>query len=60
MASVSEAPKTSAAMARMLDPGYRSAASQTARYAGTRWTFEHHYRALLDVFAEVRMIKRAA
>jgi len=21
---------------------------------GNRWTFEHHYRALLDVFGEVR------
>src|SRR5262245_14494219 len=53
-------PALSAALARMLDPGYRSTASQAARQTGTRWTFEHHYRALLDVFAEVRTIKRAA
>ena len=29
-------------------------------YAAARWTFEHHYRALLDVFREVRRAKRAA
>jgi UDP-glucose:(heptosyl)LPS alpha-1,3-glucosyltransferase len=55
-----DAPALAAAMGRMLDPGYRLAASQAARQAGNRWTFEHHYRALLDVFAEVRTIKRAA
>jgi UDP-glucose:(heptosyl)LPS alpha-1,3-glucosyltransferase len=47
-------------IARMLNPGYRRAASQAAREAAGRWTFEHHYRALLSVFAEVRAAKRAA
>jgi UDP-glucose:(heptosyl)LPS alpha-1,3-glucosyltransferase len=55
-----DAAELAAAMSRMLDHGYRAAASQAARQAGTRWTFEHHYRALLDVFAEVRAVKRAA
>ena len=55
-----DAPALAAALVRMLDPGYRSAASQVARQTGTRWTFEHHYRALFEVFAEVRTIKRAA
>lgn len=50
----------SAAMAQMLDRGYRSAAAQAARQASARWTFEHHYRALLDVFGEARTLKRAA
>ena len=49
-----------AAIARMLDPAYRRSASQSAREAAGRWTFEHHYRALLAVFAEVRAAKRAA
>jgi UDP-glucose:(heptosyl)LPS alpha-1,3-glucosyltransferase len=49
-----------AAMTRMLDHGYRATASQAARQTGNRWTFEHHYRALLDVFGEVRAIKQAA
>ena len=49
-----------AAMARFLDHGYRAAAAQAARQTGTRWTFEHHYRALLDVFGEARTLKRAA
>jgi UDP-glucose:(heptosyl)LPS alpha-1,3-glucosyltransferase len=49
-----------AAISRMLDPAYRRSASQSAREAAGRWTFEHHYRALLEVFAEVRAAKRAA
>ena len=55
-----DAPALAAAMAKLLDRGYRAAASQAARQTGTRWTFEHHYRALLDVFGEVRRAKRAA
>ena len=55
-----DAPATAAALTRMLDRGYRVAASQAARQAAGRWTFEHHYRALLDVFGEVRRTKRAA
>ena len=49
-----------AAITRMLDPVYRRSASQSAREAASRWTFEHHSRALLDVFAEVRAAKQAA
>jgi UDP-glucose:(heptosyl)LPS alpha-1,3-glucosyltransferase len=49
-----------AAMTRMLDRRYLRDASAAARVAGTRWTFEHHYQALLDVFAEVRRAKHAA
>ena len=55
-----DAPALAAAMASMRDYGYRAAASSAARQAGNRWTFEHHYRALLDVFGEVRQVKRAA
>ncbi len=55
-----DAPALAAAMAKMLDRGYRSTASQAARQTGNRWTFEHHYRALLNVFSEVRQLKRAA
>jgi UDP-glucose:(heptosyl)LPS alpha-1,3-glucosyltransferase len=55
-----DAPALAAAMTRLFDHGTRSAASQAARQTGNRWTFEHHYRALLDVFGEVRRTKRAA
>jgi UDP-glucose:(heptosyl)LPS alpha-1,3-glucosyltransferase len=55
-----DAAELGAALAAMLDPGHRAAAQQAARQAGNRWTFENHYRALLDVFAEVRRTKRAA
>jgi UDP-glucose:(heptosyl)LPS alpha-1,3-glucosyltransferase len=48
------------AMSRMLDRGYRASAAQAARQTGNRWTFDQHYRALLDVFGEVRRSKRAA
>ena len=49
-----------AAMARMLDHGYRVSASQAARQSGNCWTFEHHYRAMLEVFGEMRRMKWAA
>jgi UDP-glucose:(heptosyl)LPS alpha-1,3-glucosyltransferase len=49
-----------AAMARMSDRGYMREASAAARATGNKWTFDHHYRALLDVFSEVRRSRRAA
>jgi UDP-glucose:(heptosyl)LPS alpha-1,3-glucosyltransferase len=55
-----DAPALAAALGRMADHTYRSAASQAARQTGTQWTFEHHYRALLDVLAEARTTRRAA
>lgn len=55
-----DAPALAGAVTRMLDPGYRSAAAQAARQTGTRWTFEHHYRALLNVFGEAHRTKLAA
>jgi UDP-glucose:(heptosyl)LPS alpha-1,3-glucosyltransferase len=54
------APALAEAMTRMLDRGYLREASAAARIAGTKWTFEHHYRALLEVFTEVRRVKQAA
>jgi UDP-glucose:(heptosyl)LPS alpha-1,3-glucosyltransferase len=55
-----DAPALGAAMARFTDRGYRAEASSAARQTGTKWTFEQHYQALLDVFGEVRKTKRAA
>jgi UDP-glucose:(heptosyl)LPS alpha-1,3-glucosyltransferase len=55
-----DAPTLAAAMTAFTDHGSRASASAAARQTGTRWTFEHHYRALLDVFGEVRTMKRAA
>jgi UDP-glucose:(heptosyl)LPS alpha-1,3-glucosyltransferase len=55
-----DAAALAAALTAMTDRAYRTAASQAARATGNRWTFEHHYRALLDVFGEVRKTKRAA
>ena len=55
-----DAPALASAMYRFTDRGYRAGASSAARQTGTKWTFEHHYQALLDVFGEVRRTKKAA
>jgi hypothetical protein len=34
--------------------------ASAARRAAQQWTFEHHYRAMLGVFAEAAARKRAA
>jgi UDP-glucose:(heptosyl)LPS alpha-1,3-glucosyltransferase len=47
-------------LTKMCDRGYRSEAAVAARQTGLKWTFEHHYQALLDVFHDVRRIKHAA
>jgi UDP-glucose:(heptosyl)LPS alpha-1,3-glucosyltransferase len=49
-----------AALYRFTDRNYRAEASSAARQTGTKWTFEHHYQALLSVFGEVRRTKQAA
>jgi UDP-glucose:(heptosyl)LPS alpha-1,3-glucosyltransferase len=55
-----DAPMLAAAMVRFTERSYRAEASSAARQTGAKWTFEHHYQALLDVFAEVRRTKQAA
>jgi UDP-glucose:(heptosyl)LPS alpha-1,3-glucosyltransferase len=55
-----DAPALAGAMARFTDRTFRAEASTAARLTGTKWTFEHHYQALLDVFGEVRKTKQAA
>jgi UDP-glucose:(heptosyl)LPS alpha-1,3-glucosyltransferase len=47
-------------MAEMLDPARRAACAEAARRAMSRWTFEHHYRQMLAVFAEAAARRRAA
>ena len=48
------------AMTQLLDPGRRAACGQAARRAAAGWTFEHHYRQLMQVFTEAAERKRAA
>lgn len=48
------------AMKQLLDPGRRAACAQAARRTAAQWTFEHHYRQMLNVFAEAAARKRAA
>ena len=45
-------------MAHLLDPRRRSACGQAARRAASNWTFEHHYRQLLEVLMEASARKR--
>ena len=55
-----DAPALGGAIAQMLDPDYRTAAAEAARRKAAQWTFEHHYRALQEVFADVQRRKQAA
>lgn len=54
------AAELAASMHRFTDRTYRAESSAAARQTGNKWTFEHHYQALLDVFGEVRATKKAA
>jgi UDP-glucose:(heptosyl)LPS alpha-1,3-glucosyltransferase len=47
-------------MRQLLDPIRRADCAQAARRTAARWTFEHHYRQMLDVFGEAAARKRAA
>ncbi|HMF18511.1 MAG TPA: glycosyltransferase family 4 protein, partial [Gemmataceae bacterium] len=47
-------------LAQMLDPGRRVTCAQAARKTAATWTFEHHYRQLLQVFQQTAAIKQAA
>jgi len=47
-------------MLQLLDPERRAARAQAARQAASRWTFEDHYRQMLQVFAEAAARKQAA
>jgi UDP-glucose:(heptosyl)LPS alpha-1,3-glucosyltransferase len=48
------------AMGQLLDPARRAACAQAARRTAAGWTFEQHYRQLLQVFAEAAARRRAA
>jgi UDP-glucose:(heptosyl)LPS alpha-1,3-glucosyltransferase len=47
-------------LTQFLDAGRRSLCAQAARRISAQWTFEHHYRQLLDVFNEAMARKKAA
>jgi UDP-glucose:(heptosyl)LPS alpha-1,3-glucosyltransferase len=47
-------------LAQLLDPARRAGCAQAARRTAAQWTFEHHYRQMLQVFAEAAARKRAA
>jgi UDP-glucose:(heptosyl)LPS alpha-1,3-glucosyltransferase len=47
-------------LTQMLDPARRLACARAARRTGSQWTFEHHYRQMLAVFADAAARKHAA
>jgi UDP-glucose:(heptosyl)LPS alpha-1,3-glucosyltransferase len=47
-------------LGQMLDPARRASCAQAARRTAAQWTFEHHYREMLAVFAEAVARKRVA
>jgi UDP-glucose:(heptosyl)LPS alpha-1,3-glucosyltransferase len=47
-------------MAQMLDPGRRHAFAHAARRTAAQWTFEQHYRQLMNVLSDVAQRKQAA
>lgn len=48
------------AIRRISDPGFRSRAAMAARVAASAWTFEHHYRGLLQICKDQQALRRAA
>ena len=52
--------RLAACLTQLLDPARRSACAQGARRTAAQWTFEHHYRQMLAVFAEAAARKQAA
>jgi hypothetical protein len=45
---------------QLLEPSRRLACASAARRTSGNWTFEHHYREMLRVFAEAAIRKREA
>ncbi len=52
--------RLAACMVQLFDPNRRAAFAQAARRTAAKWTFEHHYRQLLGVFAAAMARKEAA
>jgi UDP-glucose:(heptosyl)LPS alpha-1,3-glucosyltransferase len=47
-------------LAQMLDPARRRACAQAARRTAAQWTFEHHYRQMVQTLEEVIRRKQVA
>jgi UDP-glucose:(heptosyl)LPS alpha-1,3-glucosyltransferase len=55
-----DAEELAGCMRQLLDPARRSACAREARRTAATWTFEHHYRQLLQVFTDAAARRRAA
>lgn len=47
-------------LTQLLDPARRLQCAQAARHTAAQWTFDHHYRMMLQIFAEAAARKHAA
>ena len=47
-------------LTQMLDSARRASCSQACRRTAAQWTFEDHYRMIVETFEEVAARKRAA
>ncbi|MCS6866976.1 MAG: glycosyltransferase family 4 protein [Gemmataceae bacterium] len=54
------AAELAAALVHFSDPAVRREAARAARQTASKWTFEHHYQALLRIFQELRHTQQAA
>ena len=50
----------SRAIEKFFDPRERQRCGQAGRQAASRWTFDQHYRQMLDVFSEAARRRHAA
>jgi UDP-glucose:(heptosyl)LPS alpha-1,3-glucosyltransferase len=53
-------PRLAWCLEQMLDPVRRAACAAAARQTGARWTFEAHYRGLVDILSEAARRRRGA
>jgi UDP-glucose:(heptosyl)LPS alpha-1,3-glucosyltransferase len=47
-------------MNQLFDSGHRASCAQAARQTASRWTFDHHYRQMLQILSEAAARKQAA
>jgi UDP-glucose:(heptosyl)LPS alpha-1,3-glucosyltransferase len=47
-------------LSQLLDPQRRASCASAARRTSSQWTFEHHYREMLNVFGEAASRRRQA
>ena len=55
-----DSPRLAWCLRQLLDPARRNTCGQAARRTAARWTFDDHYREMLQIFNQAAASKRAA